>query len=120
VGTLLILSGLMEAVGPPPTIATVTGVYQPPGLPLTSVALQFGDDAVHSAYTMNGTIIVGIAPGQVGSFAAAGTTGEVWNWTKSAVLGSYMIRAPAPVPLPAGLPLLLVGIGLLAGLRRRG
>ena len=65
-----------------------------------------------------GTLIAAL---DMETWAASGTTGSVTNGGGGSgnVVGTYSIVAPSSVALPAGMPLLLLGLGGLAWVRSK-
>jgi hypothetical protein len=71
---------------------------------------------------VNGDAIEGGSTTVGASLATLGLSGPAtveYSWSTDSITHYYGVQAPAPVPLPAGMPLLAAGLGALAWTRRR-
>lgn len=79
--------------------------------------------AVYTAYGyVNGTAISGGSTTVAASLTNLGLSGPAtvsYTWSTDSITHYYGVQAPAPVPLPAGLPLAATGLVALAWMRRR-
>lgn len=79
-----------------------------------------GGGAVYVAYQYNGAYIEGGSVTENTTLADLGITAPstlVYSWDSDSI--THYWGTPAPIPVPAGLPLLLAGLGGLALLRRK-
>lgn len=107
-----------------------TDVFAPPFgfMPYANAVDVPGDATPLLSLAPSGFVAAGpvTLAGQVGMFTIepgmnAGTDALHWAEVTATLRYDYTPAAqPAPVPLPAGLPLVLTGLGALAVLRRRG
>lgn len=76
------------------------------------------DDVFAAGSSAMGTLIATL---DAETWARSGTSGNVTNGAggRGNVVGTYTIISPVTVPLPAGLPLMLMGLGGLAWVRAR-
>ncbi|MEL0437864.1 VPLPA-CTERM sorting domain-containing protein [Phycobacter sp. K97] len=71
---------------------------------------------VNNAAISGGSTTVGASLATLGLLAPATVN---YTWSTDSITHYYGIKAPAPVPLPAGLALLATGLGALTWMRRR-
>lgn len=79
-----------------------------------------GGGAVYVAHQYSGGLIEGGSVTENTTLAAMGITSPstlTYSWSSDSI--THYWGTPAPVPVPAGLPLLLAGLGSLAWLRRK-